>query len=305
MFRRTIDGTLIPAGTIPTGGRGTGNLLENQGALILSKGHEWLFAANPGSDDISVFSVQGNGNLVLIDRIGSGGDRPVSLTVSEDVLYVLNAGSAGNITGFIIHPDGKLSQLTQSSRPLSTTASETCPEVVRDFGDPGAVCSVAGPTTVGFNPNGDVLVVSERLTNRIDTWTLGDNALATLSTRFQEPANSTPFGFAFGQRGRFVIANSFLDLPGLGAASSFVLSAAGSLTPKTQTLGNGNASSCWTLITNNGRVAFTSNPVAKTLSSYNLENDGTLSILNPIAASIPDGDPRDLDASETGRFYTS
>lgn len=34
MFRRTIDGTLIPAGTIPTGGRGTGNLLENQGALI-------------------------------------------------------------------------------------------------------------------------------------------------------------------------------------------------------------------------------------------------------------------------------
>ncbi len=88
IFSRESNGALKREGTVATGGRGTGGLLDAQGSLILSQGNEWLFAVNPGSDDISVFAVVEGSGLILLDRVPSGGERPISLTVSEDLLYV-------------------------------------------------------------------------------------------------------------------------------------------------------------------------------------------------------------------------
>ena len=302
IFRRHADGRLSERGKAATGGRGTGGLLENQGSVVLSKGNEWLFVANPGSDDISVFRVIEGVGLVLVDREPSGGDRPVSLTVTQNLLYVVNAGSNGNITGFRVQPDGKLKQIPGSTRPLSTTAFETCQPPVVDLGDPDAKCSIAGPTTIGFSPDGNVLVVTERSVSRIDTWTLSDDGLATSTGIFQQPVNSTPFGFAFADRGRIVVADSFLDRIGLGAASSFTLSDSGILTDETVALGNGNASSCWVVITNDGRFAFVTQPVSQSITSYAIEPNGTLSLLNPAAAKVTGGDPRDQHLSSNGRF---
>ncbi|MGI9071842.1 MAG: lactonase family protein [Bryobacteraceae bacterium] len=302
IFRRHADGKLSEGEKVATGGRGTGGLLKNQGAVTLSKGNEWLFVANPGSDDISVFRVIEGGALVLVDRARSGGDRPVSVTVTQDLVYVANAGSSGNITGFRVRHDGKLKQIPSSTRPLSTTAFETCKPPVVDLGDPDAKCSIAGPTTIGFSPDGNVLVVTERLVSHIDTWTLDDDGLATSSGIFQQPTNSTPFGFAFADRGRIVVADSFLDKPPLAAASSFILSDDGTLTAKTVALGNGNASTCWVVISNDGRFAFVTQPVSQSISSYAIEADGNLSLLNPSAAEVPGGDPRDEHLSGNGRF---
>ncbi len=301
-FRRGADGRLTNAGTVATGGRGTGNLLENQGSLILAQGGGWLFAANAGSDDISVFRVLEGAGLELVDRVPSGGDRPVSLTVSEDLLYVLNTGSSGNITGFVVGSDGRLSQLANSTRPLSSTASAICPPLVLDAGDPNALCSATGATTIGFDPSGDVLVVTERLTSRIDTWTVGDDGRLTLAQVFQAQAGSTPFGFDFAQGGRLVLANAFLDTPGLGAASSFILSSNGQLTQATATLGNGQGASCWTIIANDGRYAYVSNPVSRTIASYTIQDDGSITLLRAVAADLAGADPRDPGLSDNGRF---
>ena len=60
-----------------------------------------LFAVNPGSDSISSFRVRGH-RLERIDTDPSGGDRPISLTVDDGLLYVLNAGGAGDISGHTI-----------------------------------------------------------------------------------------------------------------------------------------------------------------------------------------------------------
>jgi len=301
-FRRAADGSLANAGTISTGGRGTGNLLENQGSLILSEGGEWLFAANPGSDEITVFKVIEGDGLEFVQKISSGGDRPVSLTVSENLLYVLNTGSEGNITGFNIGSDGSLSPIANSTRALSLTQSEICPPLVTDAGDPHALCSLTGATTVGFNPNGDFVVVTERLPDRIDTFTVGDDGRLTLVQVFQTVQDSTPFGFAFAKRGRLVVANAFLDEVGRGAASSYILSATGNLAPTTATLGNGQAASCWVIITNNGRYAYTSNPVSDSLTSYTIQENGSITLLRASAADLTGGDPRDPGMSDNGRY---
>ena len=127
VFNRTADGTLTPGGSFPSGGLGTGGRepdsgLANAGALALSEDNHLLFVVNAGSDTISVFAVKDNG-LSLIDVESSGGRQPISLTVTKDLLYVLNAGgnvgATDNITGFTIGTNGKLSLLGGSTRPLS------------------------------------------------------------------------------------------------------------------------------------------------------------------------------------------
>jgi len=299
IFSREANGALKREGTVATGGRGTGGLLDAQGSLILSQGNEWLFAVNPGSDDISVFAVVEGSGLILLDRVPSGGERPLSLTVCEDLLYVLNSGGSGNITAFTIGPNGGLTQLAGSSRPVSTTATEPCPRPT----DAGRTCNAAGPAQVQFSPGGDVLVVTERLTSRIVTYTVGDDGQATQAQVFQGVTDSTPFGFDFAKRGRLIVSNAFLDLPDLGAASSFVVSATGGLTPVTfPPLGNGETSSCWLVVTNNGRYAIAANPVDDSLTTYTINEDGSLTLLNAEAADVSGGDPRDIDLTDNGRF---
>src|SRR5216117_4124454 len=57
IFARAADGTLTAAGTVATGGTGTGSGLGSQGAVVLSADGSRLFAVNAGSNDVSVFTV--------------------------------------------------------------------------------------------------------------------------------------------------------------------------------------------------------------------------------------------------------
>jgi 6-phosphogluconolactonase len=293
IYRRAADGTLRKAGRIATEGLGTGPQpdgegLGSQGALTLSEGHEWLFAVNGGSNDISVFAVQEDGGLTLVDKVASGGEQPVSLTVHEDLLYVLNDGGSGsgNITGFTVGPDGTLSPVAESTRPLSGRATD--------------------PATVKFNRDGSVLAVTEKATDRIDTYLVGDDRLAS-GPIVQNSVGQTPFGFAFSQRDRLIVSEAFGDRPGLGAVSSYTLSAAdGALHVVSGTVRNEQTASCWVAITNSGRYVYVSNTVSDTITSYGLGRDGSLTLLNAVAGVTGAGSmPREVALSTNSRFlYT-
>src|SRR2546422_8607410 len=59
----------------------------------------------------------------------------------------------------------------------------------------------AGPAQVSFSPDGSVLVVIEKGTNLIDTFTVGDDGVAQPGVSFASNG-TTPFGFAFGHDNR-------------------------------------------------------------------------------------------------------
>ena len=99
VWRRTAGGALVGVGSVATGGTGTGGGLGSQGALTLSPNHHWLYAVNPGSNEISVFRVHGT-SLSLREVAPSGGEMPISVTARGRLVYVLNAGGDGNISGF-------------------------------------------------------------------------------------------------------------------------------------------------------------------------------------------------------------
>src|SRR6059036_2247225 len=117
VFARAADGTLTPAGTFATGGAGTGAGLGSQGAVTLSSDGRLVFAVNAGSNDVSVFRVGPQG-LSLLSRTPSGGLLPISVTGSRNFVYVLNAGGAGNITGFRIDNAGALTPVAGSTQAL-------------------------------------------------------------------------------------------------------------------------------------------------------------------------------------------
>src|SRR3954453_16519639 len=115
-YARSADGSLTPAGSVPTGGLGTGAGLGSQNALIVDDDHRLLFAVNAGSDSISSFRIR-SGQLELVGAVPSGGSMPTSLAYHHGLLYVLNAGVPNNLTGFRVGHDGTMTPLAGSARP--------------------------------------------------------------------------------------------------------------------------------------------------------------------------------------------
>ncbi|HEY2468970.1 MAG TPA: hypothetical protein VGI45_14180, partial [Terracidiphilus sp.] len=96
VFNRAADGALSLAATVPTGGLGGGVVsVGSQGTLALSQDVRWLFVANEGDGSISVMERTPAG-LQASGKFSSGGTLPVSITVSRNLVYVLNDGVDGS-----------------------------------------------------------------------------------------------------------------------------------------------------------------------------------------------------------------
>src|SRR5947208_7315763 len=275
VFRRSPTGMLTSAGEFLTGGAGdpvpqgtdpATDPLASQGSLILGHGNQFLFAVNAGSNQISVLRVSIAG-LDLIDIVDSGGIRPISLALHENLLYVLNEGGTPNITGFTVGEDGTLTPLAGSTQPLIGGTA-------------------ADPAQVSFNSDGTLLVVTEKAGNRIDTYTIDENGLP--SAPIDNASNGmTPFGFAFSNPGFLVVSEAVGGTPSASAASSYSAGDDGVLSVISGSVPNSQTASCWVVITNNGHLAFVSNTGSGTISSYNLtSNDGTLTLLNSVAGDM-------------------
>jgi 6-phosphogluconolactonase (cycloisomerase 2 family) len=292
VFRRNAKGTLTFADQFPTGGAGdptpqppdpTADPLASQGALIISQGNRFLLAVNAGSNQISVLKIKKN-ELQMVDVVNSGGIRPISLALHHDLLYVLNEGGTPNITGFDFDEDGTLTPLAGSTRPLI-----------------GGVA--ADPAQIGFSHNGDLLVVTEKAGNRLNTYTIDDNGLP--SAPIANASNGmTPFGFAFNNADTLVVSEAFGGALNQSAASSYSASDAGVLSVISGSVPNAQTAACWVVITNNGKLAFVSNTASGTISSYFINPmNGSLTLLNPVAANTGMGSaPIDMTLSVNSRI---
>lgn len=121
-YARAADGTLTLAGRYPTLGRGgtepgaPTDPLSSQGSLRYDRRGRLLYAVNAGSDSLSVFAVRGT-ELRLRQVTPSGGQFPTSVAVHDGLVYVLNAGGDGTISGFR-SDDGRLTPIPGSVRSL-------------------------------------------------------------------------------------------------------------------------------------------------------------------------------------------
>jgi len=274
MYSRGADGSLSWSGSVSTGGAGAGASLGSQGALALSDDGRWLFAVNAGSNDFSAFRVTPSG-LELTGRVASGGIRPISVTVHGDVLYVLNAGGDGNISGFRVGNDGALAPLAGSTRPLSGSG--------------------VGPAQVAFSPTGAWLVVTEKTTNRLDIYAVGSDGLVS-GVNTAASAGGTPFGFAFGHRDELFVSEA------AGSASSYIVGTAG-LTVASGAVLTHQGAPCWAVVTENGRYGYTANAQGGSISGFAIARDGSISLIDGDGrTAVVGGGNIDLAVSGNSRY---
>ncbi len=271
IYTRSADGSLTWIANVATGGLGMNGLTgTNQGGLVLSGDGRWLFVVNAGSNDFSVLRVTSNG-LTLTDRESSQGVMPVSVTVSHDLVYVFNQGSsetAGNVAGFRLNDDGRLSPIAGSLQPLS---------------GPGVAVA-----QISFNPRGTALAVTEKSTSLIDIYTVNDEGVASAPVT-NTSSGSTPFGFAFDRKGALIVSEAAGGPAGTSAVSSYTINSDGTLTTVSPSVPDAGLAACWLVVTGNGRYAFTDNAHGGTISSYNVGPDGSLTLLQATAATTAVG----------------
>lgn len=281
-YARQEDGALQSAGAVSTGGNGSGGTvdpLKSQGSLILSADHRFLFAVNAGSGSISAFRVDG-ASLTLVDMENSGGSSPTALAQIGGLLYVLNAGGNGNITGFRVTPNGKLHSIENSTRNLSGPSTS--------------------PTSIAFSPNGQFLVVTENATENVDVFRVHPDGRLS-----EVVANSTPgakpFAAVFAPNGTLIVAGT------ANTISSYNVQWNQSINPITSALPTDGIATCWDLVAPNGRIVYTINSGTANISGFDLARDGSLT---PIGATIVGADPTgsaplDTVTSADGKFvYT-
>jgi 6-phosphogluconolactonase len=283
VYQRAPDGSLTMVSTVATGGLGTGSGLGSEGSIVLSENGRWLVAVNAGSNEISAFRVEPSG-LALAAKVSSGGTMPISVTVHQNLIYVLNAGGTGNIAGFTLSPAGQLTSLAGSIRPLSASASN--------------------PAQVSFSPDGSLLVVTEKATNLVLTYAVDKDGLAAGPT-VHASSGTTPFGFAFADRTTLVVSEAFGGAANASALSSY--RATGStfslISPSVPT---GQTAACWVVVTPNGKFAYTTNAGSHSISAYAVGTNGSLTLLQGIAGDTGVGTgPADVVLSGNGQYlYT-
>ncbi len=283
VYGRGHDGTLAPAGSYATGGKGAvedgavADTLASQGSLTYDRAHHLLFAVNAGSGTISSFLVLGT-RLVRLQVVPSGGAFPTSVAVHDGLVYVLDAGGSGTVQGFRLAFGLFLVPIRYGSRSLGLGNADT----------PNFLTS---PGQVGFSPDGRQLIVTTKAsTSTIDVFQVRRDGRLSDTPVANASATPVPFGFAFDPAGRLVAAEA-----GGSNVTSYTLGSDGTLS-NPQSLSDGQAALCW--IVQAGGFYYASNTGSNSVSGYTLDANGTPSLLG---APVPTGGGP-VDAASSGRF---
>ena len=237
---------------------------------------------NAGSDSVSTFELRPH-ELRLKSVVPSGGQHPISVTESDGTVFVLNDLGLSNVVGFS-NARGQLKPLAGAMGNLS-------------------VAGGAGPAQVGLNEHGDTLVVTEKNTNKLSSFAVGEDGRLGAPVVTDSPG-LTPFGFAFTRRNTLVVSEAVGGAAGASTVSSYQVSrkAAGAPAVVSPAVADTQSAACWVAVTPNGRWAFISNTGSGTVSSYSIARGGAIRLVQAAAGQTGVGSaPADSAISPEGR----
>jgi 6-phosphogluconolactonase len=279
VFGRGPDGALERLDAYPTGGQGSGAPhLPSQSSIVLAG--ERLLVTNAGSDDVTLFLVE-QGKVSLLDRVPSGGSTPRSVAVHGKSVVVLNTGDDPNLAGFELD-GGQLVAVQDATRSLGAGSD---------------------PAQVAFTPDGRTLLVTDRASDSIHAFAVGDDGIAQTPVTHAS-SGATPYGFDVSGDGVLVVTEAAGAQIGKASASSYCLDGPAELAPVSGAIGNTRSEVCWAVISKDGRTVFVTNFGDGTISTYAIGDDGSIELREAVAATTVEGGPgiRDEALSGDGRF---
>jgi 6-phosphogluconolactonase (cycloisomerase 2 family) len=295
VYFRDRHGRLQPLryGAVSTGGLGGSDNaaidpLGSQGALVYDDDTELLFAVNAGDNTVAALDTNGYGlRPVLRNVVPSGGFIPVSVAVSEDRLYVLNAGGTGSVTTFAIGHHGGLAQIGSLDLGLPAVATQI------PFDQVGA------PNQVGVDALARHLIVTHVGGQELLTVELDDDGVPAGPITSTTTPGAGPFAFGVTRYGTTLVAEA-----ASGSVSAFDPPAGTDpLTVTASAVPTGQAATCWIVVHDDG-YAYVSNTGSNTLGLYTWTRTGHLELVAGAAATAS-GAPIDLTFANGGAFLYS
>lgn len=189
-------------------------------ALTISRDSQFLYVANSGSDDVTVFKIGAAGVLTLVPQaegrskpVGAGVSSPTALGMTPNGRFLYVATSTSSmITVFQVDASGVLTLVPQAgpgTNPISSGGT--------------------GLTALTLSPNGQFLYVTNGASNNVTMFRVEPSGLLTvISPSSSNPiatGGTTPNGLAVGEDGTHLyVAN------GGGTVSTFSIGSTGVLT---------------------------------------------------------------------------
>jgi len=284
--------TLLPGSPFLTGGIGIANGYYASNRTTVSAHHNFLFASNAGSNDVSVFRIhRGTGALSLVEgspfATGGFGDLGgIALSPTPDGRFLMAGNSeSSNVTVFAISSGGALSPIEGS--PFAAQSS---------------------PDGIRVSPNGKFLAVAEFNANQIEMFSIAPNgSLTSLGTY---PGVAATGGGIAG-----VDIDCYPRLLYDAEASTgdtivegYSISDKGALTPVPGSPfepGVGRNSNVVLLGYSGGRkTLYVSNESSNTITAFKVSSSGSLSLLagSPFAMNQGSDQPSGMAISRDGRL---
>lgn len=281
-YDRASDGTLTQVGVYPTGGLGgqlAGSAVDHtasQGSLAYDSADHLLYAVNAGSNTVTAFAVDGD-HLTRVQTISSGGTFPVSITVHDGLLYVLNARDGGSIQGYL-RLGGLLVRVPSWHRNLGFD-----PNASPEF--------TSTPGQIAFTPDGSKLLVTTKGDGQsIEIFPVSFVGAPSATPVITPDPGNVPFAIAFDKQGHVVVSEA-----GPSAVATFAINRNATLRLITRAT-TGQAATCW--ITRTGDNLYASNAGSASISRFTTHN-GSLTALGNTAT---DAGTVDAAASADGRY---
>ncbi len=306
------------------GGEGLDPLISAD-SVVVTEDEQFLLTVNAGSDTISSFYINDDFSLELISVVPSGGVGPNSVAVQNGNVFVTNidrdglalgeAGTTrgepndeGNVVGFSLSETGELS-------PTGYVADlDNRPANIGFNADGSAI--IVSSITSGSNqltgPNAEASVYSFAVADNGEL-SLADTGTPTLRDNAEGRNLPSAIDFDIQTVGdsEFVVVtearefNAAGDPPALpalqaGSVTVYELAADGSLTITESDLATTDGdpaapnafgadgqqlTACWIDFHGNGTTFFVSNAINATISSFELNADGTVTVLDTVAAA--------------------
>ncbi len=279
-YSRAANGTLQRVAAVASGGQGTNgiringtpgpNTLGSQFSVVTVPERQLLLAANGGDNSISVFALDAaSGTPTLLKNTRTQGLRPNSLAVAGKVVYASFLGGTLQLGAYRLADDGSLQQLG-----------------LYNVAQMGALnpANVA-PTQLLVSPDQRFVMLSTgTASNAVLAFPV--NADGTLGNPVANTTQlTTPFAGQFVKTGNGSTIYLSTGITGV-SLTAYTLASTGVLTQLSQAMAAGVGAPCWLSVTPNGRYAYVGNG-SGSISSYGIGNDGTLTLLQSIAAMEP------------------
>jgi 6-phosphogluconolactonase (cycloisomerase 2 family) len=250
-------------------------------SLVLHPSKKFMYAANSGSDNISLFTIASTGAITEVTPRVDVGTAPTLMVIDSagKYLYVGNSGSSDISVFSIDASTGALTPVPQGSGQLTVTIGMT-------------------PLKMQLAPSGNILYVTgQTVTGIIQAFSVNAGVFSNQPIAGSPyMTGNAPYGLAINSSGTFLYTANTID----SSISEFKIKSDGSLTALAGSpIGQTGTGPTALLIDNSGKYMYVANNT--NLQAYAVGSDGSLT-LNSNSQFGTAAQPNTLASDPSGKY---